>query len=424
MTGKQILDAFSETLMQDERILSPRERELLRSLLQNSRVASGSSPETQAAVTEAIARSVGETVAQRAFALLGGSVVEQILARSGIPVGTDDTILPTTVQFAVPEPPSGPRPTRVPQPPSRVPQPPSGPGPMGVPQPPSGPLGPMGVPQPPSGPGPMGVPQPPSGPGPAGVPEPPSRHQPSRVPQPPSGPGPQGLRPVSVPSRPSSGVGVLEAPVHGRAECVVLDEFLAPQELDELISYTLEHEPEFQNSEVISPSGDPGVIDYSHRRSRVLMDLGKHEEVILERVRHVLPRVLDQLGIEKFPVTHTEAQITASNDGDFFGQHSDDAQEMIASRRMTFVYFFHREPRPFAGGELRLHDSRGESEQQISAGSYRTGGYQTEGYQTIVPRQNQIVFFPCSVLHEITPVECPSGAFADSRFTLNGWLHK
>ncbi len=37
MTAKQILDVFSETLMQDDRILSPRERELLMSLLQNSR---------------------------------------------------------------------------------------------------------------------------------------------------------------------------------------------------------------------------------------------------------------------------------------------------------------------------------------------------------------------------------------------------
>jgi Rps23 Pro-64 3,4-dihydroxylase Tpa1-like proline 4-hydroxylase len=155
------------------------------------------------------------------------------------------------------------------------------------------------------------------------------------------------------------------------------------------------------------------VIDYSHRRSRVLMDLGKHQEIILERIRCVLPRVLDQFGIEEFPVTHVEAQITASNHGDFFGAHSDDAQETIASRRITFVYFFHREPRQFEGGELRLHDSRG-SEPYISTGSY----------QSIVPQQNQIVFFPCSVLHEITPVECPSRAFADSRFTLNGWLHK
>jgi len=113
-----------------------------------------------------------------------------------------------------------------------------------------------------------------------------------------------------------------------------------------------------------------------------------------------------------------EAQITASNDGDFFGAHCDDAQELIASRRLTFVYFFHGEPRQFEGGELRLHDSRG-SEPHTGTGSYQTGSY-----QTIVPQQNQIVFFPCSMLHEITPVECSSRAFADSRLTLNGWLHK
>jgi SM-20-related protein len=230
------------------------------------------------------------------------------------------------------------------------------------------------------------------------------------------------MRPLSVPVQQgaqqsqtdSSSIGILEPPAIVRAQCVVLDEFLAPQELDELTSFALQHEAEFQNSEVISPSGDPGVIDYDHRRSRVLMDLGRQQETILERIRGVLPRVLDQLGIEEFPVTHVEAQITASNDGDFFGAHCDDAQEMIASRRVTFVYFFHCEPRRFEGGELRLHDSRRQGEQQIKTGSY----------QSIAPRQNQIVFFPCSLLHEITPVDCPSRAFADSRFTLNGWLHK
>jgi Rps23 Pro-64 3,4-dihydroxylase Tpa1-like proline 4-hydroxylase len=211
----------------------------------------------------------------------------------------------------------------------------------------------------------------------------------------------------------SGNVSVLDAPAIARARCVVLDEFLAPQELDELVAYTIQHEAEFQTSEVISPSGDPGVTDYNHRRSRVLLDLGKHEAIVLDRIRGVLPRVLEQLGIEEFPITNVEAQITASNDGDFFGAHCDDAQEMIASRHITFVYFFHREPRTFEGGELHLHDSRG-SERNVSTGSY----------QSIVPQQNQIVFFPCSVLHEITPVECPSRAFADSRFTLNGWLHK
>jgi SM-20-related protein len=402
MTAKQILDSFSETLMQDERILSPQERELLTSLLQNSRAVSSSDSGTQSAVTAAIARSVGETVAQRAFALLGSSIVEQILARSVIPAASEETTLAATVQL------------RAPQPPNPVPP---APGPK-APQPPN-PFPPAPAPK---------APQPPN-----------TVPQPLKAPQPPNALHPQpGLRPLSVPvqqggphSHLDSGgsVGVLDSaetnsaetdsaemdsPEIARAQCVVLDEFLVPQELDELVSYTLQHEEQFQCSEVISPNGEPGMIAFDHRRSRVLMDLGKHEAIILNRIRGVLPRVLDQLGIEEFPVRHTEAQITASNDGDFFRAHSDDSDEMIASRRITFVYFFHREPRQFEGGELLLHDSHGGAERAVSTGSY----------QRVVPQQNQIVFFPCSLLHEITPVECPSRAFADSRFTLNGWLHK
>ena len=106
MTAKQILDSFSETLMRDERILSPQERELLMSLLQNSRAVSSIDPQTQSAVTAAIARAVGETVAQRAFALLGSSIVEQILARSGMPAGTEETMLAATVRAGAPQPPN------------------------------------------------------------------------------------------------------------------------------------------------------------------------------------------------------------------------------------------------------------------------------------------------------------------------------
>jgi hypothetical protein len=390
MTAKQILDAFSETLMQDERILIPRERELLISLLQNSRAISSGNSEIQSAVAAAIARAVGETVAHRAFTLLGSSMVEQILAQAASLPGGEEITSVIPAELRTPQPPS-PTPLPSPPPPGTAPHPSHPHPPHRAPHPPSG------TPQPPSG-----TPQPPSG-----------------TPQPPISPqAPTSARPFGLPVQQEaqqadlgngSSIAVLDLPQIPLAQCVVLDEFLAPQELDELISHALQHEMEFRGSEVISPSGEPGTLDYDHRRSRVLLELGKHQEVVLQKIRGVLPLVLEKLGIEEFPVVHAEAQITASNDGDFFRAHSDDAQEMIASRRMTFVYFFHREPRPFRGGELRLYDSL----QNVPG-----------GYQSIVPQQNQIVFFPCSVLHEITPVECPSGAFADSRFTLNGWLHK
>ena len=82
MTPKQILDSFSETLMQDERILSAQERALLRHLAATCEDGGGANPETQEAVRAVIASAVGETVAQRAFAVLGGSIVERILESS------------------------------------------------------------------------------------------------------------------------------------------------------------------------------------------------------------------------------------------------------------------------------------------------------------------------------------------------------
>jgi Rps23 Pro-64 3,4-dihydroxylase Tpa1-like proline 4-hydroxylase len=371
MTPKQILDSFSETLMQDERILSAQERALLAALLQHAKSSTIANEETREAVQAVIASAVGETVAQRAFTVLGGSIVERILA--GSPFSTNP--VPEVSAKTEPQPPNkspGPgvkAPVKEPHRPMRdTPVPPK------EPQPPNAPLRTPGVPPP-------------------------------AEPQPPN----HGIRTTVVSQ---ANVAVVERAEILPAKCVVLDEFLAPQELDELTHFTLEHEPDFSASEVISPVEDGGVVNYEHRRSRVLMDLQRHQDVILNRIRGVLPQVVQELGMEGFSIADVEVQITASNDGDFFRFHSDNGSDRVASRYLTFVYFFHREPRQFEGGELRIHDARLEDGTYVSEGSY----------QAVVPRQNQIVFFPCELLHEITPVTCPSGQFADSRFTLNGWL--
>ena len=150
------------------------------------------------------------------------------------------------------------------------------------------------------------------------------------------------------------------------------------------------------------------------RRSRVLIGLGGHEQMITDRVLTCLPRVLQKWERDPFPISRIETQATASNHGDFFHCHSDNGAEAVAAREVTFVYFFHREPKQFSGGELRIYDSRRENNYYVPTANYRT----------IIPEQNQLVLFASGLSHEITPVDCPSGQFADSRFTVNGWIHK
>lgn len=371
MTPKQILDSFSETLMRDERILSAQERALVANLLQHAKAAAGANPETREAVRAVIASAIGETVAQRAFSVLGSSIVERIIESSSVPtsegVNRVESMGTPTPPGPEPQHPGVKAPRREPQPPGHAPK---------EPQPPGKPM---------------------KAPGPGPAPEP--QH-----------PGGGTTREVVT----ASTAAIAERPEVLRANCVVLDEFLAPQELEELTRFTLEHQADFQASEVYSARVDKGVINDEYRRSRVLMDVPQQQEMILARVKAVLPQVLEKLGMEDFTIADSEVQITASNDGDFFLCHNDNGSAGVSSRHLTFVYFFHREPRQFEGGELRIHDSH-----------LRDGVYVSDGtYQTIAPQQNQIVFFPCELMHEITAVKCQSQNFADSRFTLNGWLRQ
>lgn len=386
-----ILEALSESLWRDERILTGNERELLANVLRHAR--SGDAAENEVAARK-IAAAVGEAIAQR------------LLEVEGISTGRDlETEAP--LHFSGPGPKrSGPGPKMMagPGPKPRGPGPKSGgPGPKAGPGPKGGP-GPkmMAGPGPkPTGPGPKrGGPGPkPSGPGPKGGPGP-KAHM--------AGPGPRT-------GGTGNAVGMQsEAPaLMSGAPVLILEEFLAAQELERLARYVEAHESDFVLSEVVAPGATATTVDFEHRKSRVLFELGEHEDVISGRILSYLPRILPAVGLQPFPIARVEAQITASNHGDFFRPHEDNGDPPLRTRELTFVYFFHREPKAFRGGELRIYDPR-ETNGEMAGRAYRV----------IVPQQNQIVFFPSHLLHEITPVNCASRAFADSRFTLNGWFHR
>jgi SM-20-related protein len=394
MTAREMIDSLSGTLLCDERILSVPERELLARLLQRTKT-QVSAPED--AVAEAITRTVGEIIAERALGVLGESMTRQLLQQQSLSFPNQS--LPTIR--------AGSPPVSPPSPGQNQPRPPST-SPPGIRagSPPVNPPSPGGnQPRPPST-SPPGIR---AGSPPVNPPSPGGNQ-----PRPPST-SPPGISFTTTTSQPKTGgIAVLESPDYVSAQCVVLDEFLTSAELNTLRQYVLAHEMQFELSEVISPGVTGGAVDYEHRRSHVLMDMGGHESMIVDRLLTCLPRILEKWGRDPFPISRVETQTTASNHGDFFHCHIDNGAEAVVTREVTFVYFFHREPKQFSGGELRIYDSRRENDNYVPTANYRT----------IVPEQNQLVLFASGLSHEITPVECPSGTFADSRFTVNGWVHR
>jgi SM-20-related protein len=188
---------------------------------------------------------------------------------------------------------------------------------------------------------------------------------------------------------------------------VQLDQFLPPQQQQHLLQQVLRRNADFVNAST-------STSDRTHRRSKVLYDFPQVTALITQQIQAVLPNVVAQLGLVPLPLSQIEAQITAHNDGNYYQVHNDNGSPDTASRELTYVYYFNREPKAFSGGELRLYDSRIENNFFVKA----------ESFKTIEPRNNSIVFFLSRHMHEVLPVRCPSKSFADSRFTVNGWVRR
>jgi 2OG-Fe(II) oxygenase superfamily/Tetratricopeptide repeat len=149
------------------------------------------------------------------------------------------------------------------------------------------------------------------------------------------------------------------------------------------------------------------------RMSYTVTGLQDLRDAFWEHVAALLPSVLARLQLPPFKVGSKEVRIRTYRAGNFFEVHRDDSLPESADRRISFVYFFHRVPRRFSGGDLMLIDTNPDgSRSSVTA------------FTRIVPVDNSLVLFPSRFYHAVVPVECASPDPGDSRFVINGHVHR
>ncbi|MGB7443340.1 MAG: 2OG-Fe(II) oxygenase [Coleofasciculaceae cyanobacterium] len=186
---------------------------------------------------------------------------------------------------------------------------------------------------------------------------------------------------------------------------VQFDNFLTRQENKKLLDYVEQQELNFAPN-----SPNTGNLDIG--KALIINSSNQFSELIINRVKQIFSTVVNKLEISPFPVWDIENHLTAHNNGDYYKVHNDNGSPKTASRELSYIYYFHKEPKPFSGGELLIYDSKIENNFYVKADSFKK----------IEPRNNSIVFFLSRYLHEALPVTCPSKSFADSHFTINGWI--
>lgn len=224
---------------------------------------------------------------------------------------------------------------------------------------------------------------------------------------PPTGSGLSTRRPTQSVLRGRSSVTELTGVILPTPYLRVTD-FLPSRQAEKLLTAIIRREKEFEPSE---PSFEKGT-----RQALALRSNLRFLDHFLERLKLMLPSAR-QAVFGEFEVADIEILVAAYGDGGFFKAHRDDGATVMSPRRLSYVYYLHRQPRPFEGGDLVIYDVPTATERPSP-----NEAKASTSYSVIMPEHNSIIIWPASAIHEITPVICPFKKFADSRFGVTGHI--
>ena len=187
---------------------------------------------------------------------------------------------------------------------------------------------------------------------------------------------------------------------------VHIENFLSTELHEGLLAFFLEHELDFPPSLV----GDHSLDTQSRLAVSRTPDGFTHTDAILARITESLPSVCDALGIEAFKPTY-DLHLTAHQDGGFHKPHED--KDAYGIRQISFVYYFHAEPKAFEGGNLLVYAADG-------------AWFNPDKFSRVPPLNNSIVFFPSELFHEVTPIQAigEDQGFRSARLSFGGWIGK
>lgn len=131
------------------------------------------------------------------------------------------------------------------------------------------------------------------------------------------------------------------------------------------------------------------------------------------KVRHLIEieDVYARLGMAYLEPTRIEVTVSRYANHGHFSIHSD-VGPGTPPRKITVVYYMHRHPRTFSGGDLTLFDST----EDMRGGEFT-------GFTRVFPEDNSLIFFPSNRLHAVSQVQVNSDDPRDARWSVNLWLH-
>jgi SM-20-related protein len=190
--------------------------------------------------------------------------------------------------------------------------------------------------------------------------------------------------------------------------------FLGTETVAALLDYVAARERDFTPAKVRNPHSGRIRVDPAARDCRRLKDFGSFKAPFCACLDRITAQALQQLGLFEPAVEPSEFEICAYGDGGHFTPHIDTFETLDRVRILSCVYYFAATPRRFGGGILRLYGFP-----SLSA----KNGLEPQ-IVDIEPETDTLLVFPSWLRHEVLPVDVPSRAWVDGRFTITCWIRR
>ena len=207
------------------------------------------------------------------------------------------------------------------------------------------------------------------------------------------------LRQEPLPFVPPSGVWP--------APFVYIENYLPRTEHERVLAIALSLAPRFSKARL--GSGEHRHVDESRRRGLAIDQVGCDalRGLLVPRLRPLLSSIQERLRLSPHaPHRFSHIDLAAYPHGNFGGAHRDSSPRPYPRLSLNAVYFFHREPLTFTGGDLLLYDT-----------DVETGISSRLAFSRIAPTSNSLVLLPASYWHAVTQVASRSSELRDARLS-------
>ncbi len=199
------------------------------------------------------------------------------------------------------------------------------------------------------------------------------------------------------------------------APFVQIPGFLSPAEHGRVLTRALTLRAAFSPARTGGNGPSERKVRTSERVGSAIENVADEELAVslVPKVRNILPSVFERLRLVSHDLACIDLDMTHYPNGGSGIPHCDSppppppAQSAYSLQSLICIYYFHRQPKAFAGGDLLVYDT--DIEKEVA---------NPTSFSRIEPVANSLVIYPTRYFHGVTRVECGTTDFADGRFAV------